>query len=69
MTMNGDVAKDTPATLCIITYGQTVNFGLYGVDAAGVVFDVIDQDNLNCRDEVSVNISSCIYSGVCTCCE
>ncbi len=51
------------------TYGQTVTFGPYGVDAAGVIFDVIDQENPNCREEVSVNISSCIYSGVCTCCE
>ena len=51
------------------SYGQTANFGPYGVDAAGIVFDVLDQDNPNCQEQVSVNISSCIYSGVCTCCE
>ena len=50
------------------TYGQTVTFGPYAVDEAGVIFDVIDQDNPNCSENISVNISSCIYSGVCTCC-
>ncbi len=50
-------------------YGQTVTFGPYPVDAAGITFDVIDQDNPNCRENISVNIASCIYSGVCTCCK
>ena len=50
------------------TYGQTVTFGPYTVDAAGITFEVLDQDNPNCRENISVNISSCIYSGVCTCC-
>ena len=50
------------------TYGQTVTFGPYTVDAVGVTFDVVDQDNPNCSENISVNISSCIYSGVCTCC-
>lgn len=51
------------------TYGQTATFGPYSIDAAGVSFEVLDQDNPNCREQVSVNIASCIYSGVCTCCE
>ncbi len=50
------------------TYGQTVTFGPYTVDTAGITFDVLDQDNPNCQENISVNISSCIYSGVCTCC-
>ncbi len=50
------------------SYGQTVTFGPYAVDAVGVSFDVLDEDNPNCRENISVNISSCIYSGVCTCC-
>jgi hypothetical protein len=49
-------------------YGQIVTFGPYIVDADGIIFDVLDQDNPNCRENISVNISSCIYSGVCTCC-
>lgn len=50
------------------TYGQTVTFGPYPVDATGITFDVIDQDNPNCIENVSINIASCIESGVCTCC-
>ncbi len=49
-------------------YGQTVTFGPYPVDAAGISFDVSDQDNPNCSEDVSINIASCIDSGVCTCC-
>jgi hypothetical protein len=50
------------------SYGQTVTFGPYPVDATGITFDVLDQDNPNCNENVSVNIASCIESGVCTCC-
>ena len=50
-------------------YGTSATFGPYPVDASGISFDVIDADNPNCRENISVNIASCIYSGVCTCCE
>lgn len=50
-------------------YGTSATFGPYPVDANGISFDVIDTDNPNCRENISVNIASCIYSGVCTCCE
>ena len=50
------------------SYGQTVTFGSYPVDATGIIFAVLDQDNPNCQTTVAVNISSCIVSGLCTCC-
>ena len=69
MQINGNGATGWTADGQSGSYGQTVNFGPYGVDAAGITIDVIDQDNPNCSEQVSVNISSCIYSGGCTCCE
>ena len=51
------------------TYGETVNFGPFPVDATGVVFEVFDQNNPNCQANVAVNISSCIYLDVCSCCK
>lgn len=67
--INGNGANGWSANGQSGNYGQTANFGPFSVDAAGVIFEVLDQDNPNCRELVSVNIASCIYSGVCTCCE
>jgi len=50
-------------------YGTIAMFGPYPVDENGVSFDIIDTDNSSCQEYISINISSCIYSGICTCCE
>ncbi len=50
-------------------YGTMATFGPFPVDAAGITFDIVDADNPRCQENISVNISSCIYSGACICCE
>lgn len=49
-------------------YGQTVLFGPYPVDQEAARFKVMDKENVACFFMVSVNMSSCTYTGSCTCC-
>ena len=48
-------------------YGETINMGLFAVDGNGSLIIITDADDANCKQNIGVNMSSCLYTQTCIC--